>query len=133
MDKEAYERAKKEVKRKKAFYKNLINWIVFSIFFIFLNLWTSPHFFWAGFPIAGWGIGVLFQGFDVFGFPGLSKTWERKKLEEELQKIDMESRLRNRYLELKEKQEHNLLDDEEKLDLEELRKIKRDWDESDLV
>lgn len=133
MDKEAYDRAKKEVKKKKAFYKNLINWVLFSMFFVILNLWTSPRFFWAIFPIAGWGIGVLFHGFDVFGFPGLSKSWERKKLEEELQKIELENRLKNRYLVLKEKQEHNLLDDEERLDLEELRKIKRDWDESDLV
>lgn len=133
MDNQSFDRAQKQVKKYKRFYKNLSSWLVMSMFLFMINIMTSSGFMWSLFPIVGWGAGVLFQALDVFGFPGLSKDWERRKLEEELQKIEMEDRLRIRYLELKEKEDHNLLDEHEELDLEELRKIKKNWDDSELV
>jgi len=133
MDKNIYDRAKSEVKKQKSFYKNLINWAVFSLFLTFINLFTSSGFFWAAFPIIGWGIGVLFQGLSVFGVPGFSSDWEHKKMEEVLHKLEMESRLKERYHTLKEKEKTETLDSDERLDLEELKKIKKGWDDSELV
>lgn len=133
MDQEAYEQAKKKVKQKKSFYRGLFTWIIFSIFFIVLNIVSSPNSVWAIYPIAGWGLGVLLQAANVFGFPGMSKDWERKKLEEELQKVQLEEQLKHRYLYLKEKQENNLLNEREASDLETLSEIKKQWDDDELV
>jgi two-component system LytT family sensor kinase len=133
MAQEEFEKAKKAVKKKKDFLQNLVYWALFSVFFIFLNMRTSPGFFWAIFPIAGWGLGVLIQGFEVYGFPGFGKKWEAKKLEEELQRIQAENRLKDRYLTLKEKEENDLLNESERLDLKELDKMRKQWDEDELV
>jgi len=133
MDNNVYERARKEVKKQKSFYKNLANWVVFSLFLTFINLFTSSGFFWAAFPIIGWGIGVLLQGLGVFGFPGFSSDWEHKKMEEVLHQLEMENKLKERYLSLKEKEKTTPLDTIERLDLDELKKIKKGWDDSDLV
>jgi hypothetical protein len=132
MDNQTFEKAQKKVRKIKKFYNDLAVWLAFSIFFVILNALTS-NYPWSLFPIIGWGIGILVQAIEVFGVPGLSKDWERRKMEEELQKLEMEDKLRSRYLELKQKEDNNILDESEELDLEELRKIKKTWEDSDLV
>jgi hypothetical protein len=126
-----YIKAKKKVKKIKGFYSNLSSWIIMSVFFVFINLQTSPEFLWCVFPIAGWGIGVAFNAMEVYGFPGWSKDWERKKLREEIRRLKEEDGELDEedYLELKERFD---LDGEE-LELREFRKLRREWDDSDFV
>lgn len=80
-----YEKAKKKVKEKRKFYSHLFTWIIFSVFFILLNLVTS-HYFWAIFPILGWGIGVAFHGIKVFSL-NYGDDWEEREIMKEVEKL----------------------------------------------
>ncbi len=96
-----YIEAKRRVRRIRRFYSHFTAWIIFSIFFVFLNITTGGPEFWAIFPIMGWGIGVLFHAISVFGLPGLGKDWEERLIEREMERIDREEEIRdwkeNRY------------------------------------
>jgi len=86
-DQERYYHAKKKVEEIKGFYGNLTAYIVFNIFFLILNLMTTPDALWFYWPLLGWGIGVLFHGLKVFNYsPFLSKDWETRKIQEFIEK-----------------------------------------------
>lgn len=133
--------ARKRVKKLKSFYSNFASWIVFSIFFILLNIFTSREFFWAIFPIMGWGIGVAFQAFDVFGLPGFGKNWEEKALQKEMDRIKYKQDAEKWY-QYEERQraippaKESELDFEEyrdELELKDFRRMKKEWRDSDFV
>jgi two-component system LytT family sensor kinase len=79
----SYLEAQKRVKKIKEFYINLSCYCVVIPFLIFINLYTYSEFLWFFFPMLGWGIGLVFQAFDVFGY---GKNWEEKKIKEIMQK-----------------------------------------------
>ncbi len=125
MAKTEYEKARKRVKAKKEFYQHLTSYIVMGIFFFLLNVVTSFGAWWFYWPLLGWGIGVLFHYFDVFGFPGVGSMegdWEEKAIEEEV------ARMRGR----KPAEEAP-----EAMELREIQKERsesqRRWDDSELV
>lgn len=131
-----YHLAKKRVKAKKEFYQHLSTFVVMAIFFFLLNAVTAFGNWWFHWPILGWGIGVLFHYFDVFGLPGvgeISHSWEEKAMEEELRRIEREKRLRERAERIK--GAGPVKEPEERLELKELekRKEQRSWDDSELV
>lgn len=82
-EQEAYYRAKKRVEEIKGFYGNLVSYCVVIPFLIFINYTTSWDFQWFWFPMLGWGMGVVFHAFDVFGY---GKDWEERKIKEILDK-----------------------------------------------
>lgn len=75
----AYYKAKKRVEEIKGFYGNLVSYCVVIPFLIFINYSTSSQFQWFWFPMLGWGMGVFFHGFSVFGY---GKDWEERKIRE---------------------------------------------------
>ncbi len=122
----AYEEARKRVKKKKEFYSHLTSYLVMGVFFFVFNLLTAPGHWWFYWPMLGWGIGVAFHYFEVFGLPGvgdLSKEWEQKTMREEMRRIERE-------------QGGDNLPDDEGLDLEEMhpeKEKRKNWDDSELV
>ena len=80
-EEELYDYARKRVKRRRKFYSHLITWVVMSVFFILLNLVTSDYF-WAIFPILGWGIGVAFHGIQIF-----TNEWEDSEIDREYERL----------------------------------------------
>lgn len=76
-----YEHARKRVKSRKKFYSHIFSWVLMSAFFILLNIFTSDYF-WAIFPILGWGIGVAFHGIQVF-----SDEWEDQEVGKEYERL----------------------------------------------
>lgn len=79
----AYSRAKKRVEDIKGFFGNLVAYCVVIPFLIFINYKTSWHYQWFWFPMLGWGMGVIFHAFGVFGY---GKEWEDRKIKEILEK-----------------------------------------------
>ena len=131
MSQKNYRKSRKRVKRIKGFYQHFGTWVVFSVFFIMLNIFTSPYDFWAIFPILGWGTGVAIHGLSVLGLPGLGKDWEKRMIQREMDRLERVER----NPELPEpgwNQRHigSPPADEDELELKELRK---DWHDSDLV
>lgn len=80
---EKYLRAKKRVEDLKGFYGSLIAYIVVIPFLIFINYRTSWQFQWFWFPMFGWGIGLIIQGFQTFGY---GHDWEARKIKEIMDK-----------------------------------------------
>ncbi|MFQ5447013.1 MAG: 2TM domain-containing protein [Saprospiraceae bacterium] len=118
--------AKKKVKAKKQFYRHLATFVIVNLFLFALNMITTPFYWWFGFPLLGWGMGLAFHYVDVFGIPGfdiLSHEWEDQQLETELRKMkDEETQQNPKRLAGKTSREE--------LELKELRK---NYDESELV
>ncbi len=78
----AYIRAKDRVKKIKEFYSSLISYCIVIPFLFFINYKTSD-FQWFWFPALGWGMGLVFHGFQTFGF---AQDWEEKKINEIMNK-----------------------------------------------
>ena len=84
-----YVRAVERVQKIKEFYKNLVSYCVFIPVLIVINLRFSPGFHWFWFPMAGWGIGLLFHALEAYGYNLiLGKDWEEKKIRELMEKDD---------------------------------------------
>lgn len=78
-----YIRAVERVEEIKGFYSSLIAYCIVIPFLIFINLRYVPQFHWFWFPIMGWGIGLVFQGFKAFAYnPFLGRDWEERKIQE---------------------------------------------------
>lgn len=86
-EEQKYIRAKKNVEKIKAFYMNLIAYVLVILFLIFINLKFSPEFQWFWFPLIGWGIGLTFHGLSAFNHNLLfGKNWEDRKIQEFMDK-----------------------------------------------
>jgi len=78
-----YIRAVERVEEIKGFYSSLIAYCIVIPFLIYINLKYVPQFHWFWFPIMGWGIGLIFQGFKAFAYnPFLGRNWEERKIQE---------------------------------------------------
>ncbi|MEH2026193.1 2TM domain-containing protein [Nostoc sp.] len=51
--------------RRQGFTAHLISFLAVNSFLILLNLFTSPSYFWAIFPLLGWGLGLFFHGLGI--------------------------------------------------------------------
>ncbi len=79
----AYDRAVKRVKEIKGFYGNLISYCLVIPFLFFINWRTSSEYWWAFWPMFGWGIGVISHGLQVFG---IGKNWEERQIKKMMEK-----------------------------------------------
>lgn len=78
-----YLRAVERVEEIKGFYSSIIAYCIVIPFLIYINLEYVPQFHWFWFPIMGWGIGLVFQGFKAFAYnPFLGRNWEERKIQE---------------------------------------------------
>lgn len=79
----AYDRAVRRVKELKEFYGSLISYLIVIPVLIFINFNTMPKFQWFWFPMLGWGLGLSFHAFRVFGY---GTSWEERKIQEIMNK-----------------------------------------------
>lgn len=79
----SYEKAVKRVKEIKDFYGSLISYLIVIPILIFINFKTFSGFQWFWFPMLGWGLGLAFHAFRVFGY---GSSWEERKIKEILEK-----------------------------------------------
>ena len=125
-EREIREKAEKKVRDKKGFYAHLMSYAIVITFLFLLNLITSAHVWWFIYPALGWGLGLAFHYFAVFGFGKLGDDeWEQKELEREIRRLK-----RNNHVV---EEEEDILDLNEPLELKEIEKEKRKWDDRDFV
>jgi len=79
-----YENARKRLENLKGLYWSVIAYIIVIPFLIFINFKTSWHEHkWFFYPMLGWGVGIAFQAYEVYGKDKyFGKSWENRKLEE---------------------------------------------------
>lgn len=81
----AYRAAKHHVERKIGFGIHLCVYLIVNTGLILFNVLMVPERMWAGWPLFGWGIGLLFHGLAVFlAAPG--SAWKARMIERELNK-----------------------------------------------
>lgn len=86
-DEDKYLRAKKKVENIKGFYANLLAYCLVIPFLYFINYMTSPGYYWFWWPMLGWGIGICFHAFGVFGNDLIfGKDWVERKIKEIMDK-----------------------------------------------
>ena len=86
---EAYTKAKKSVEVRMSFYIHLAVYLVVITLLIILNLTVAGDYFWAMWPIIGWGSAVIVHALFTFVFTTKSSLKERL-IEKEMQKGGMQ-------------------------------------------
>lgn len=62
-------KATRAVDAKIGLYIHLAVYVLVNAGLIAINLTTSPDHLWFQWPLAGWGVGILFHVLAVFAFP----------------------------------------------------------------
>jgi len=82
-----YQKAKERVEVIKGLYIHLIVYVVVNLILFSINMIFSPANLWFLWPLMGWGIGVAFHVFTVFGFGFMfGADWEERKIRELMEK-----------------------------------------------
>ncbi len=66
-DQELREQAVASIKRKRGFRQTLLAYVVVNIGLVVVWAATGAGYFWPAWVIGGWGIGLVFQGYDAYG------------------------------------------------------------------
>jgi len=59
-------RAERRADAKMSFRANLLSYVLVNAGLVAINLYTSPGYFWAIWPIIGWGLGLVAHGVTVY-------------------------------------------------------------------
>lgn len=75
----------KQVRKLRGFYIHLMQYVAILIVLTLINLIVTPHRLWVLWVAAGWGVGILFHAWRVFGSRLLlGPEWERREVERRL-------------------------------------------------
>jgi len=76
-----YEEAKAHVNEIRDFYGHVVTYLVINAILLVINLMTSPGYLWVKWPLLGWGIGIAFHAFSVYGTGWVwGRDWEERKI-----------------------------------------------------
>lgn len=68
------DKAVRQLKKRRDFHGHLLIYTLVNAFLVVIWAITDLHgFFWPVFPIAGWGIFVVMNAWDVFWRPGITE------------------------------------------------------------
>ena len=62
----AHELALKRVKAKRDFQGHLVVYLVVNAFLVLVWWWSGAGYFWPGWVLAGWGIGLVVNAWEAF-------------------------------------------------------------------
>lgn len=60
------ERAEFDAIQRREFYGHLASYVIVNVFLVAVNLVTDASYFWAMWPILGWGLGIAFHVVETF-------------------------------------------------------------------
>ena len=67
------------------FYQHCLRFVLVNLILLGVNLTLSPQRLWVLWVLGGWGIGLVFHAFRVFGPAGwLGAGWEKREVEKRL-------------------------------------------------
>ena len=78
------DRAVTQLKKRRDFYGHLLVYVLVNTFLVVIWAITDGDgFFWPVFPIAGWGIGVVMNAWDVYWRPQITEHDIQREIERE--------------------------------------------------
>jgi hypothetical protein len=78
----SYEQAKKQVVKTRNFYINFTIYILVNLLLLGIDILPDGRWNWSFWVIFGWGIGLVFEAFAVYGpTSDLYKKWEEEKID----------------------------------------------------
>jgi hypothetical protein len=81
-DDELRKRAVKRLQAKAGFWTHLAVYLAVNAFLVVIWFFTGAGYFWPIFPIAGWGIGIAANAWDVFGREPITEERVQREMEE---------------------------------------------------
>ena len=63
---ELRDRAVASLRKKRDFHAHVMTYVLVNAVLVVIWAMTGAGYFWPVFPILGWGIGVFFNGWDVY-------------------------------------------------------------------
>jgi len=84
-DDEIRELATHRVRRRRGFYSHLVAYILVNLMLVAIWYFTGRSYFWPGWVMLFWGIGLVFNGVAVFAKGDIGS--ERAAIEKEIDKI----------------------------------------------
>ena len=80
-DEELRQRAVKSLEKKTEFRSHLTAYVLVNIGLVVFWALTDRSYFWPGWPILGWGIGVGFHAWEVYGRRGPNEEDIRREMD----------------------------------------------------
>ena len=78
---ELHAAAVRSIKKKRDFRSHVFAYVLVNAFLIVIWAVTGAGFFWPVFPLAGWGIAVLFNAWDVYARKPISEEEIQREME----------------------------------------------------
>jgi hypothetical protein len=75
------EQAVKQANKKRDFRGHVMAYVLVNALLVGIWAVTSAGFFWPIFPMLGWGLGVAFNAWDVYGRRPLTEDQIRREME----------------------------------------------------
>jgi uncharacterized membrane protein len=75
------EQAIQRLKKRSDFGVHLLVYLLVNGFLVAIWAFTGAGFFWPVFPLLGWGIGLVFNAWDVYWHKPLSEEQIRREME----------------------------------------------------
>ncbi len=66
-EEELRKRALERVKKKRDLFGHVVAYVIVNAFLMGIWYFTSAGYFWPGWVLGGWGIGLAFNVWDVYG------------------------------------------------------------------
>jgi len=80
----ARDQAVTQLKKQRDFHAHLLVYVLVNAFLVVIWAVIGVHgFFWPIFPIAGWGIGVVMNAWDVYWRHPITETDIKREIERE--------------------------------------------------
>lgn len=87
MGDQAYQRARRQVRRLRGFYSHALVYAAVNVGLAGINLASSPETIWFVYPLLGWGLGLAAHAASVYALPRwLGQEWEARKIRELMQR-----------------------------------------------
>jgi len=75
-----------QLRKKRGLQAHLIAYVTVNLLFVGIWYITGRHFFWPIFPLLGWGIGVVFNIWDVY----MPERVTEERIQREIQRLSKE-------------------------------------------